>query len=69
MCFLPKDLCNVREAEIARAVRLCKTTVEPIFIKVPRTRVSIYHNYCRMIICILKYLQLVCVFDITYVNS
>ena len=38
--FLPKDLCDVRQVEIARAVRLCKTTVEPIFIKVPRTRVS-----------------------------
>ena len=40
VCFLPKDVCDVRQVEIARAIRLCKTTVEPIFIKVPRTRVS-----------------------------
>ena len=40
VCFLPKDMCDVRKVEIARAVRLCKTTVEPIFFKVPRTRVS-----------------------------
>ena len=38
--YLPKDLCDVKRVEIARAVRLCKTTVEPIFFKVPRTRVS-----------------------------
>ena len=37
VCFLPKIMCDV---ETARAVRLCKTTVEPIFFKVPRTRVS-----------------------------
>ena len=41
VCFLPKDLCNVRQVEIARAVRLCKTTVQPIFIKVPRTKVNL----------------------------
>ena len=40
VCFLPKDMCDVRTVEIARAVRLCKATVEPIFFKVPRTRVS-----------------------------
>ena len=40
VCFLPKDMCDVRKVEIARAVRLCKATVEPIFFKVPRTRVS-----------------------------
>ena len=46
VCFLPKDLCDVRQVEIARAVRLCKTTVEPIFIKVPRTRVSFHMSGC-----------------------
>ena len=40
VCFLPKDMCDVRKVEMERAVRLCKTTVEPIFFKVPRTRVS-----------------------------
>ena len=38
--FVTKDMCDVRQVEIARAVRLCKTTVQPVFIKVPRTRVS-----------------------------
>lgn len=44
VCFLPKDLCDVRQVEIARAVRLCKTTIEPIFIKVPRTRMELFQD-------------------------
>jgi coronin-7 len=44
VCFLPKDLCDVRKVEIARAVRLCKTTVEPVFIKVPRTRMEYFQD-------------------------
>jgi coronin-7 len=42
--YLPKDLCDVRRVEIARAVRLCKTTVEPIFFKVPRTRMEYFQD-------------------------
>ncbi|CAI8048905.1 Coronin-7 [Geodia barretti] len=42
--YLPKDLCDVRRVEIARAVRLCKTTVEPIFFKVPRTRTEYFQD-------------------------
>lgn len=40
MCFLPKTVCDVRDVEVARAVRLGKTTIEPVAFKVPRVRVS-----------------------------
>lgn len=40
LCFLPKTSCDVRDVEVARAVRLSKTTIEPVSFKVPRVRVS-----------------------------
>ncbi|CAI8046122.1 Coronin-7 [Geodia barretti] len=42
--YLPKYLCDVKRVEIARAVRLCKATVEPIFFKVPRTRTEYFQD-------------------------
>jgi hypothetical protein len=37
--FLPKSVCNVREVEYARALRLTKAAIELIEFKVPRNRV------------------------------
>lgn len=39
LCFLPKTECDVRDVEVARAVRLGKTTIEPVAFKVPRVKV------------------------------
>ena len=38
--FLPKVVCDVKRVEIARAIRLCQTSVEGIFFTVPRAKVS-----------------------------
>ena len=37
--YLPKVLCDIRKVEIARGVRLCKSSIELFFVKVPRTKV------------------------------
>uniref|UniRef100_A0A9J8CNV2 Coronin n=1 Tax=Cyprinus carpio carpio TaxID=630221 RepID=A0A9J8CNV2_CYPCA len=39
LCFLPKAECNVRDVEVARAIRLGKTTIEPVAFRVPRVKV------------------------------
>ena len=38
--FLPKTLCDVKRVEIARAVRLCKSSVELFYFTVTRTKVG-----------------------------
>ena len=40
VAFLPKNVCDVRKVEIARGIRLCKSSAEPISFRVPRVRVS-----------------------------
>ena len=37
--FLQKSLCDVKKVEVARGVRLCKTTVEPFMFRIPRVKV------------------------------
>uniref|UniRef100_A0AAY5E7T5 Coronin n=1 Tax=Electrophorus electricus TaxID=8005 RepID=A0AAY5E7T5_ELEEL len=44
LCFLPKTQCNVRDVEVARAVRLGKTTIEPVAFKVPRVRKEFFQD-------------------------
>uniref|UniRef100_A0A8C1U971 Coronin n=1 Tax=Cyprinus carpio TaxID=7962 RepID=A0A8C1U971_CYPCA len=39
LCFLPKAECDVRDVEVARAIRLGKTTIEPVAFRVPRVKV------------------------------
>lgn len=38
--FLPKSECDVREVEVARALRLRHTSIEPIAFRVPRVKVG-----------------------------
>ncbi|XP_006824884.1 LOW QUALITY PROTEIN: coronin-7-like, partial [Saccoglossus kowalevskii] len=38
MSFLPKITCDVKKVEVARALRLSKTTIEPIVFTVPRVK-------------------------------
>lgn len=40
MAFLPKTECVVQEVEVARGLRLSKTSIEPVVFRVPRVRVS-----------------------------
>nr|XP_055050873.1 coronin-7 [Misgurnus anguillicaudatus] len=44
LCFLPKTECNVGDVEVARAVRLGKSTVEPLAFKVPRVRKEFFQD-------------------------
>ncbi|XP_036445907.1 coronin-7-like isoform X1 [Colossoma macropomum] len=44
LCFLPKTECDVRDVEIARAIRLGKTTIEPVAFKVPRVRKEFFQD-------------------------
>lgn len=37
---MPKTVCDVRDVEVARAVRLSKTSIEQVAFKVPRVKVS-----------------------------
>uniref|UniRef100_A0A671T8H5 Coronin n=1 Tax=Sinocyclocheilus anshuiensis TaxID=1608454 RepID=A0A671T8H5_9TELE len=39
LCFLPKAECDVCDVEVARAIRLGKTTIEPVAFRVPRVKV------------------------------
>ncbi|KAG1927038.1 coronin-1C [Pimephales promelas] len=45
LCFLPKTECDVCDVEVARAVRLGKTTIEPVAFRVPRVRVRDPHTH------------------------
>ncbi|XP_062514587.1 coronin-7-like [Corticium candelabrum] len=42
--FLPKHMCNVREVEYARALRLTKAVIEPVEFKVPRSRPQYFQD-------------------------
>ncbi|KAL2101708.1 hypothetical protein ACEWY4_003469 [Coilia grayii] len=42
--FLPKTSCDVRDVEIARALRLSKTTIEPVAFRVPRVRKEFFQD-------------------------
>lgn len=44
MVFLPKTECNVRDVEIAVALMLTKTTVEPVAFKVPRVKKEFFQD-------------------------
>ncbi|XP_062874509.1 coronin-7 [Trichomycterus rosablanca] len=44
LCFLPKTMCDVREVEVARAIRLSKTTIEPVAFKVPRVKKEFFQD-------------------------
>ncbi|KAA0706137.1 Coronin-7 [Triplophysa tibetana] len=44
LCFLPKTECNVRGVEMARAIRLGKTTIEPLAFNVPRVRKEFFQD-------------------------
>ena len=41
VAFLPKTVCNIKEVEFARAVKLNKTSIELIMFQVPRVKASI----------------------------
>ncbi|CAM4335556.1 unnamed protein product [Leuciscus chuanchicus] len=44
LCFLPKTECDVCDVEVARAVRLGKTTIEPVAFRVPRVRKEFFQD-------------------------
>ncbi|XP_066497834.1 coronin-7 isoform X1 [Hoplias malabaricus] len=44
LSFLPKTECDVRDVEIARAIRLGKTTIEPVAFQVPRVRKEFFQD-------------------------
>jgi coronin-7 len=44
VAFLHKTACDVRKVEIARAIRLCKSSAEPISFKVPRVRSEFFQD-------------------------
>lgn len=45
VAFLPKTVCNIKEVEFARAVKLNKTSIDLIMFQVPRVKASIHYNY------------------------
>ncbi|KAJ8398767.1 hypothetical protein AAFF_G00419640 [Aldrovandia affinis] len=44
LSFLPKTECNVHDVEIARALRLSKTTIEPVAFRVPRVKKEFFQD-------------------------
>lgn len=44
LAFLPKSVCNVRDVEIAVALMLTKTTIEPVAFKVPRVKKEFFQD-------------------------
>ncbi|XP_061568464.1 coronin-7 [Cololabis saira] len=44
LAFLPKTECNVRDVEIAVALMLTKTTVEPVAFRVPRVKKEFFQD-------------------------
>ncbi|KAI3359223.1 hypothetical protein L3Q82_002748 [Scortum barcoo] len=44
LAFLPKTECNVRDVEIAVALMLTKTTIEPVAFKVPRVKKEFFQD-------------------------
>ncbi|KAJ0001383.1 hypothetical protein NQD34_006403 [Periophthalmus magnuspinnatus] len=53
LTFLPKTACNVQEVEIAVALMLTKTTIEPVAFKVPRVKKEFFQDdvYPETAIC------------------
>ena len=45
VAFLPKTVCNIKEVEFARAVKLNKTSIDLIMFQVPRVKASILCYY------------------------
>ena len=45
VAFLPKTVCNIKEVEFARAVKLNKTSIDLIMFQVPRVKASILWYY------------------------
>uniref|UniRef100_A0AAY4BQ40 Coronin n=1 Tax=Denticeps clupeoides TaxID=299321 RepID=A0AAY4BQ40_9TELE len=43
-CFLPKTSCDVRDVEVARALRLSKSSIEPVAFKVPRVKKEFFQD-------------------------
>ena len=48
VAFLPKTVCNIKEVEFARAVKLNKTSIDLIMFQVPRVKASILYYYYYM---------------------
>ncbi|XP_053370623.1 coronin-7-like isoform X3 [Clarias gariepinus] len=44
LCFMPKTVCDVRDVEVARAVRLSKTSIEQVAFKVPRVKKEFFQD-------------------------
>ncbi|XP_077983604.1 coronin-7-like [Glandiceps talaboti] len=42
--FLPKTECDVKQVEVAKALRLTKTTIEPVVFKVPRVKMEFFQD-------------------------
>ena len=50
VAFLPKTVCNIKEVEFARAVKLNKTSIDLIMFQVPRVKASIlYYNIANSV--------------------
>ena len=45
VAFMPKTVCNIKEVEFARAVKLNKTSIDLIMFQVPRVKASILYYY------------------------
>lgn len=48
LAFLPKTQCNVRDVEVAVALMLTKSTIEPVAFKVPRVKVRQHRHSLDM---------------------
>ena len=44
MTFLPKNTCDVRKVEFARALRLCNSVLEPLSFAVPRVKTTLFQD-------------------------
>ncbi|GAB6023962.1 hypothetical protein CHUAL_008692 [Chamberlinius hualienensis] len=44
LAFLPKIICNVKDVEFARAIRLTPTVIEPLSFTVPRVKTEYFQN-------------------------
>ena len=55
MGFQPKTVCNVKEVEFARAVKLNKTSIDLITFQVPRVKVSVLNHHAEQKFCGMVY--------------
>ena len=51
VAFLPKTVCNIKDVEFARAVKLNKTSIDLIMFQVPRVKASIHCYYMASSVC------------------